>query len=618
MDLQSKFIWLEDSQLVFNLYSSSHWYPVLYQIAFFSGLCVFVFYGIRQKYPLSSWLIISATAAFLLVAGSKLGTFSLQDWQLFFRTGQLAATGNKTALGAAILITVFLGFVVKAIKFKAPFWGAFAFFLPVMMLVQRAGCMMAGCCYGKPSAAIGGVKYFGPSIIRNHQIDGNLIPITEPTTLPVHNVPLYLMVVALLTILVLLIAQRKLKDGRQLVLISVTSMLVGRFIVEFFRDLQAHTIQQKIFFGLTQQQWFLVVMFFVFVYLFRLTLRKSANDQIPAVKPQVFPMRNLMALLALAVSILILKDWFTAYEKYVLYFQITLAGILNIKVVWTIEKQLKPLVAPLTLFAATAFVMAQEVPDSTAEKTFKKKTYITTSFSRNQLHGTAYPCIDVQTRTGCSGEPTPYCALADSASIHGPGYSSFQLGIEQNLFVGKKDHSFSVGLDFAGEAYSNRETNFRKNYYHYSLYGKLDLPLLGMTFGFRNGEFFMPNEIFNKGVVHWMPRLGIRFGGNQNWVRLSLGVFDEYLPGGINPASFNINANFRLINNKNTMVRPGYTMGTASSGFGNATFYGLNTDVYFKRLDLMIRPTVGFTSYGSGQEMSERLPQFAITLRKGF
>ncbi|MCH8554506.1 MAG: prolipoprotein diacylglyceryl transferase [Schleiferiaceae bacterium] len=622
MDVFSKFFWIEDNQVVFNLYLSSSWYPILYQLAFFLGLCVFVSYGIRKKYPMSSWLIISATASFLLVVGSKLGTFSLSDWQLFIQTGQLEATGNKTALGAAILVVVFLGVMVKAIRFKGQFWGAFAFFLPVMMLVQRVGCMLAGCCYGKPLESVGGVKYFGPSYVRDQQIHENALSITESISLPVHNVPLYFAAVALITIFVLTIAQRKLKDGRQLVLVSLISMLVGRFTVEFFRDLQAHNIHQKLTYGLTQQQWFLVVMFFVFVFVFfRLKNRQMVNNDEIEATPRVFPMRNLLALLGLAVLLLILKEWFTVYEKSVLYFQMALAGILNIKVVWSVEKQLKPLVAPLTLFAATAFVMAQEAPNYIEESSgVYGNTYINTSGSFNRLHGVGYPCSEIDYRpSGCGGgSGTPYCVLADTAKAHGPGYSSFQFGVEQSFVSAKNGSGVAVGVDFANESYYNRENNYRKNYNHYSIFTKFDFPYIGLTLGFRSGNFYDPTDIFNEDIRQTKGRFGLRFGSDQKLFRVSFGVYDEYMPSGIHPAPYNINSSFRLKNTENLMIRPGLATGLASRGFNQSSFYGLSTDIYLKKMDLMIRPTLGISVNGNPNVSTRNAPHFALQLRKGF
>ncbi|MCH8554505.1 MAG: prolipoprotein diacylglyceryl transferase [Schleiferiaceae bacterium] len=610
MDLLTNFIWFESNHLVFNLHNSSQWYPILYQIAFFAGLLLFVSHGVKKQYPLSSWLIISASASLLLIVGSKLGTFSIEDWRLFFETGILEPTGKKTSLGAVLLIVVFLGLVVKAIRFKAPFWGAFAFFLPVVMLVQRVGCMMAGCCYGKPLASPGGVKYFGPSIIRDRQIHSETLPISEVITQPIHNVPLYFILVAIITVAVLLLVRKKVKNGEQLLLLSITLMLVGRFVVEFFRDPQAHNIPQNIIYGLTQQQWSFVGVFFILLYLFYRTSQNNPT-QVSDNLPKVYPLRNLVMVLSLSVVMLLLSDWFTRYEQYVLYFQMTLAGLLNLKVVWAVERKLKPLVMPATLFVATAVVMAQEMPNFEIDS--KSKTFVTSSYSNNQLHGVGYPCL--MTAPGCFGD---VCALSDSIRIHGPNYSSFQLGVEHDFGLKPNGYSNAIGADFGLESFYNSENNWRETYYHYSVYYKLNMRRSGLTIGFRNGSFFFPSYIENRGVYKIVPRLGWRIGTDASLLRFQLGVFDDYLPGGITPAFLNINTDIRLINNENFGLRSGFVVGPSDIGFESSNFYGFNLDMHFKNANLTIRPTFGVTVRDFPESNSSSLPQFAIQLRKGF
>ncbi len=610
MDLLTNLIWFENNHLVFNLRNSSQWYPVLYQIAFFAGLLLFVSHGIKKKFPLSSWLIISACASFLMIVGSKLGTFSAQDWRLFFETGILEPTGKKTSLGAVLLIVIFLGLVVKAIRFKAPFWGAFAFFLPVIMLVQRVGCMMAGCCYGKPLEASGGVKYFGPSIIRDRQIHSEALSVSEAITQPIHNVPLYFILVAIVTVSVLLLVRKKMKNGEQLLLLSISLMLVGRFIVEFFRDPEAHNIPQIIFYGLTQQQWSFVGVFFILMFFFYRTLRSKTTSVLDN-SPEVYPLRNLIMLLILSVGIVMLSDWFTRYEQYVLYFQMTLAGILNLKVVWTVERKLKPLVMPATLFIATAVVMAQEMP--TQELANRGTTFVNTSYTNNQLHGIGYPCL--MTSPGCFGD---VCSLSDSIRVHGPSYSSFQLGVEHNFGLNAKRYSHAIGGDFGMESFYNRETSWRENYYHYSVYYKFNMRFSGLTLGFRNGRFFFPSHIENRGVYNIVPRLGWRIGTDESLLRFQIGIFDDYLPGGITPAFVNVNTDFRLINNENLGLRSGFVIGPADIGFDPATFYGVNLSMHFKNANLTVRPTFGVSIRNFIDDNNSPLPQFAIQLRKGF
>jgi prolipoprotein diacylglyceryltransferase len=601
------FVTFDKDHVIVNLTATNSWYATAYQVAFFLGLSIFFYEGIRRKYPLNTWLLISAAASFLLVVGSKLGTFSLSDWRLFFQEGTLVATGKKTAIGAALLITACLWLVTKALRFKAPFWGAFAFFLPLVMLVQRLGCMLAGCCYGKPLETSGGVKYFGPSMIRDQQIHQHLITPAQDITQAVHNVPLYFMGVALITIAFLLFIQKRIGNGKALMLVSILAMGSGRFLVEFFRDPLAHSLPQPVYYGLTPQQWGIGVLIIVFSILLYFELKKQHKQP---VIPVVFPMRNLTLMLGLSIATLLLRDWFTNYEKVVVYSQLLVAGALNIKTVWEAEHQLKPLWAPLSLFLMSTVVIAQEVPNDSIWKR-PNKTYFNGSFTQNRLANPSYPCLQIE--SGCAGD---YCALADSASVHGPVYNSVQFGIEEQL-KSKQEHSFiALGMDVAVERYFNNQMNRTFWYTHFSPYIKNYSKLGTITFGLRAGQLYSSENLSNRGVYYLLPRLGVQAGMDKDLVNLKFGLLDDYLPNGIMPAIISLNGSLRIANSDKLFIRGGLALGISDFGFDQPSrYFGLNFILHDLKNDLMIMPTFGFTSnnFSTGEYVS--YPQFALQFR---
>lgn len=118
---------------------------------------------------------------------------------------------------------------------KVPFWAALDIAIPYVPLAHafgRIGCLMYGCCYGKPTELPWGIHFPAGSPAWNAQLHGE----GATHTFALHPTQLYSAAgLLLLMALLLLIRQRgRLFDG-----ISVPAYLIlyglFRFIVEFFR-----------------------------------------------------------------------------------------------------------------------------------------------------------------------------------------------------------------------------------------------------------------------------------------------------------------------------------------------------------------------------------------------
>ncbi|MDD4772169.1 MAG: prolipoprotein diacylglyceryl transferase [Eubacteriales bacterium] len=117
------------------------------------------------------------------------------------------------------LAGAFAGAFIYARRYKVPFSPCLAAVLPVMPFVHavgRAGCFMAGCCYGKPTESIWGIR----------GADGIM-------RLPVQ---LYESAVNLVIFAVLLNAPDKLRsDGAALAGLYFVMYAAARFVLEFMR-----------------------------------------------------------------------------------------------------------------------------------------------------------------------------------------------------------------------------------------------------------------------------------------------------------------------------------------------------------------------------------------------
>jgi prolipoprotein diacylglyceryltransferase len=603
--------WFDNGKLTLDLLQTTTWYSTMYQLAFFIALCIFIYEGIRRKYPVGSWMIITASASFFIVFGSKIGTYSLDDWRLFFQSGVLESTGKKTSLGAALLIFPGLWLIRRIIRFKASIWVAFAFFAPAMMFVQRMGCMLAGCCYGKPTEAITGVRYFGPSVLRDQQIKHEYIPYNQFTTEAVHNVPLYYMVVAAFTIGLLFFLRNRVKNGRQLLIVSASSMLIGRFVIDFFRDVHAHNIQQHLVHGLKPHQWIMMLVLIILVVLFK-QFNKKVDNQKPL---PVYPRRNLTVLLLLSLATLLLKDWFTNYEKVVLYAQMLVAIVANLKTIWEEERQFKPLVVPLTFVLATAVLIAQNAEDSN-KVVPKGKTYFNSTITQNRLHNTTYPCSRIE--QGCVGEN---CVLSDTARPHGPNYNSLQLGIEHEFAPNKKGLYATLGMDLAFERFGNADEAYNPLYFHVSPYVTFRGPILGASLGIRTGQMFStaplrPFELQRNSVFYILPRFAYWIGSDNHFFKFHTGFLDDYMPNGIMPSIASTRMSFRISDNDMRMIRAGVVAaGGDVANRQGSTYLGLYSKIHLKNNNTTLMPGFGLTVFEEENMPVRVLPQFSLQLR---
>lgn len=127
-------------------------YALLYPTSFLVLLAFYLYSGHRRCYPLATWAIIGVVTCVFAIAGTKAATLGLDDWRNFFTDWQLPATTAKTSLGAILggLLGIFLA--KKILNVNWPVLDGFALALPAALIVQRVGCLFAGCCFGLPVA----------------------------------------------------------------------------------------------------------------------------------------------------------------------------------------------------------------------------------------------------------------------------------------------------------------------------------------------------------------------------------------------------------------------------------------------------------------------------------
>jgi phosphatidylglycerol:prolipoprotein diacylglycerol transferase len=113
------------------------------------------------------------------------------------------------------------------------------------------GCLMAGCCFGKPWESPFALSFPGNSPASEWQARHELLPSVFAPSLPVHPTQIYesLFSFAIAFVILFYLHERKKHDG-QLFVMFVVAYAAMRFLVEFFRS-----DDRGDFLGLSTSQW---------------------------------------------------------------------------------------------------------------------------------------------------------------------------------------------------------------------------------------------------------------------------------------------------------------------------------------------------------------------------
>jgi phosphatidylglycerol:prolipoprotein diacylglycerol transferase len=145
--------------------------------------------------------------------------------------------GGLTYYGGFVAASVAAWYLLKTDRF--PFWKAAdmaGLVVPVGLGFGRLGCLLAGCCFGKPWHSPLAVHFPGGSPASEAEHLAGLLSSTSNQSLAVHPTQLYESAAcfAIAAFLILYLHARKRYDG-QIFLAFVGSYAAARFVIEFVR-----------------------------------------------------------------------------------------------------------------------------------------------------------------------------------------------------------------------------------------------------------------------------------------------------------------------------------------------------------------------------------------------
>ncbi len=213
-------------------------HPVLFEIGSFTiytyGFCIAI--GALLGFTYMAWQgkkqfglsFDQSNTLFLIIVISAIVGGKLF---LIFENSTFISHPSKLLSGSGF---VFYGSLLTCIpamlwffrKHKIPLWSM----LDVMGIVTcilhtcgRIGCLMAGCCYGKPTDSIFGITFTSP------------VCQADPLNTPLHPTQLYEAGFIFFILIVLLVLKNRKQFEGQLFLIYLILYALGRAIIEVFR-----------------------------------------------------------------------------------------------------------------------------------------------------------------------------------------------------------------------------------------------------------------------------------------------------------------------------------------------------------------------------------------------
>jgi len=360
-----------------NTSNGGFYFNLFYILAFLIATGWLIGEGYKRNFHLFTWIIVLAFTRIFFVIGTKVISYSPADWNWVWHNLELVPTSSKVVLGGLFLGTAAVALMMKIFRLPLTTLDAFAFVLPISMAVQRMGCFLAGCCYGKLTNLPIGVSYGHGSLAHFHQYQEGMIEASSLYALPIHPYQLYEALNGIMVVVILWKYRKKFQSAGSLLGLSIGLSVTFRLCLEFLRDENAHAMGAELIGGMKLVQWLLIITALITIWFIvwnekRKLIHKPSIDATP-----IYPMRLLSVLMISVMITWSLREWFLPIELLVL--NLVLFPAIILAVVHFFQSSTHPQFKWLTLsfLLVPAFLMSQtwketgnEAIDSTKRKSF--------------------------------------------------------------------------------------------------------------------------------------------------------------------------------------------------------------------------------------------------------
>jgi len=315
--------------MLINPESGSNYFTVFYSLAFFFVFLCLLWEGYKRNIPTISWVLLLIFSRVCFIVGTKIFTYSHDQWLLMIQTATLIPTSEKILFGGMFLGLISLWIGKYVLRIKQNILDAFAVIFPVGIGIQRIGCFLNGCCFGTPTSMPWSVQYpvNTPPHIIHYQ--AGLISRSDLLSLPIHPVQLYEMVGVLLVAFIVLRSRNRWKANGSLFTFSLILYCMIRFLTEFFRDSMAHTVGGKMAGVFNEVQWAMLIAITVLSIVLYYREKRVSIDLPSAIHgPAIGIKFSMLIFLSESVLIWTLRNWFSPSELIAIILTFLTSGII--------------------------------------------------------------------------------------------------------------------------------------------------------------------------------------------------------------------------------------------------------------------------------------------------
>lgn len=518
-----------------------YFFSLSYVLAFAVTFAVFIWYGIKSKLSIPKLLLMLTTVALFTIVGSRLTAIPLSEWGTAVTSGSNGIHQDRYAVGG--LISGLAGLVIcrYILNLDRALLNLYAWVAPIGLAIQKTGCFLNGCCYGRPSALPWSVQYPFGTGAHFHHVAGGLTDASAAWSLSVHPVQLYEAILLLAVAFIVWRSQKYWKKAWSTLIFSFCLFFVMRFITGFLRDPGTFGAGTASFSGLYLQHWSLLLL--AIISMTALFLNEKASHPLFKTIHITEPSPGFLALYAILLSsaILFFRGLFTGFEWLSLTFRFIPAVVILIITVFRSVRPVRVRLATVSFFFVPLFLTVLSVPPDTTANTSVRdfyrdiKSYKRLDFSASS--GNFYNTVSYNPHEGECGTVYTDEDYQHIYRMGGAGFSKTR---------NEENSATTLGINFFGGMNNERSLTegWETNDFLWGInpYFRYDLRWLGLGIGTQVGNIrWVPagpidRVTFDRGTRFSpvMPEVLVRVG-RRDWVDLQYNYGFNY------PSSFPVN-----------------------------------------------------------------------------
>jgi len=552
-------------------------------------------------------LSVIAVVNTALVVGSRMGAWTVSDWQRVLQTGVLPELPGKTVMGGLLLALGLFFLLKKRWRFSYGMADLLVLGMPLAAISARVGCLVAGCCHGIETGSGWGICYGPGTPAFRQQTEILGAPPMDGFTTPLFPVQGLFIAGNLLIFFLLWLNRKRLSRPGSIALLGLGLLMAQRFGLEFIRDAASNRGELgRLVMGLKLVQWQSLIMGIIalagwgYVQFFKNIVSPSVH-QAAVPSSRIWP-QTLTVFLIIVVSYA-LRSLLTLDETLVILVSCLPALWVQARQVWETRQREKNWIVQLSFLSAGFVLLTGNPIDSTDSKPSEKRwsqwvevggggafgAITRKEVSRDcngNITGTNYYHIN----TAYGGGEMSYnwwngvkkFQIAGRTASGGYKSSDSGEGNDNNRF-------FALGLSTRYESkyfglslgFMHRKRNFADKVVLERAYDTSVLPVLSMRVGSRE-KFFLDCRVFDDPMVGFSMEPAVSFGANWGFRDPS---GDTYLRAGIAfPSTFSLDDSGSFHISGEYPIVKGSLYGTTSAYLGSIDMfsfgirYRLNTN----------------------------------------